>query len=60
MAARKRKEVHKRPAYKLPPLKEQVEDLKKVRAQTIKDLEETKEEKEDWFDKELDKNLKRP
>ncbi len=57
MAARKRI-LKKRPEFRL--MKDQQEqeeaDLKKVKAQTLKDLEVNDKE---WFDKELDKNLKK-
>ncbi len=57
MAPRKRI-LKKRPEFRL--MKDQQEqeenDLKKVKAQTLKDLEANEKE---WFDKELDKNLKK-
>ena len=57
MAARKRI-VKKLPEFRV--MKDQHEqeesDLKKVKAQTLKELEINEKE---WFDKELDKNLKK-
>ena len=35
------------------------EDLKKVKARVLKELEEDQKNKKDWFDQELDKNLKK-
>ncbi|MBX2905674.1 MAG: hypothetical protein KF744_06520 [Taibaiella sp.] len=35
----------------------ETEDLKKVRAQTLKDLKEKEKDNKDWYDKELEKNL---
>jgi len=61
MATRKRKPAEKKfPAFKIArPGEEQEEnDLKKVKARIIKDLEEDKEKEKEWFDKELEKNLK--
>ena len=34
-------------------------DLKKAKAQLLKELEESEKNKKDWYDKELDKNLKK-
>ena len=60
MATRKRKEVVKKlPAFKMTRLQQEEEDLKKVKAQVIKELEESKENAKEWLDKELDKNLKK-
>ncbi len=60
MAARKRI-VKKLPDFRLlDEQKEQEEnDLKKVKAQTLKDLEEDQANKKEWYDNELDKNLKK-
>jgi hypothetical protein len=41
-----------------PEQNQEENDLKKVKAQIIKELEEKQEKTEEWFDKELDKNLK--
>lgn len=38
-------------------VKNESEDLKKVRAQTLKDLKEKDKNSNDWYDKELEKNL---
>jgi len=38
-------------------VKTETEDLKKVRAQTLKDLKEKEKDSKEWYDKELDKNL---
>ncbi len=38
-------------------VKNETEDLKKVRAQTLKDLKEKDKNSNDWYDKELEKNL---
>jgi hypothetical protein len=56
MAARKRI-VKKLPEFRLAKEQKELEegDLKKVKAQTLKDLERNEKE---WFDNELDKNLK--
>ena len=59
MAARKRI-LKKRPEFRL--MKEQNEqeeqDLKAIKAQTLKELEADEKNKKDWYDTELDKNLK--
>ena len=34
------------------------DDLKEVKAQVLKELEETEEHKKEWYDNELEKNLK--
>ena len=57
MAERKRI-LKKRPHYRLPPVKTEEEDLKKVKAQALKEIEENEKNKNEWYDKELDKNLK--
>lgn len=38
-------------------VKNESEDLKKVKAQTLKELKEKEKNAQDWYDKELDKNL---
>lgn len=38
-------------------VKTENEDLKKVRAQTLKDLKEKEKDSKEWYDKELEKNL---
>jgi hypothetical protein len=61
MATRKRKPADKKlPAFKLTRLQEEKEenDLKKVKARTIKELKENQLKEKEWFDNELDKNLK--
>ena len=58
MTERKRT-TKKRPAYRLPKVQQEEEDLKKVKAQTLKDLEESEKDKKEWYDNELDKNLKK-
>ena len=57
MAARKRI-VKKLPEFKSPGAQQEQkeEDLKKVKAQTLTELD--KDDK-DWYDKELEKNLKK-
>jgi hypothetical protein len=57
MAARQRKP---KPAFKLAKTEQEqgTEDLKKVKEQALKDLQESKEEEKEWYDQELDKNLK--
>jgi len=59
MSARKRI-ANKVPSYKLPKTLENQEDqdLKSVKANLLKELEQSKEKLQDWYDKELDKNLK--
>jgi hypothetical protein len=61
MAARKRKEVTKKlPAFKLTRIQEDEEnDLKKVKAKVIKELEEKRKNAKEWYDNELDNNLKK-
>ena len=59
MATRHRKPVTgKMPTFKLTPMQNEEEDLKKVKEQAIRDLEETQKKKEEWLDNELEKNLK--
>jgi len=60
MAARQKKEMTRKvPAFKHTEVKVQPEeDLKKIKAQVIKDLKETEQSKKEWYDNELDKNLK--
>lgn len=60
MAARKRI-VKKLPDFRLMDEQKEPEenDLKKVKAQTLKDLEEDQANKKEWYDNELDKNLKK-
>lgn len=59
MAARKRI-LKQRPDFRLFNEPKEVEetDLKKVKAQVLKELEESEKEKKEWYDKELEKNLK--
>jgi len=59
MATRKRI-VKKLPEFRLPKASEEKEenDLKKVKAQALKQLEEDEKNKKEWFDNELDKNLR--
>jgi hypothetical protein len=59
MAARKRI-VKKLPDFRLRTEQTEAEegDLKKVKAQALKELEAIEKNKKDWYDKELDKNLK--
>jgi hypothetical protein len=35
------------------------EDLKKVKAQLLKELEEKEQNNKEWYDKEMEKNLKK-
>jgi len=61
MATRKRKATNGRVAgvkFALDKGKEE-EDLKKVKAKILKELEETEAKKREWLDKELDNNLKK-
>ena len=61
MATRKRKAVVKKlPAFKLTRVQQDAEenDLKKVKAKAIRDLEEKQKNTKEWLDKELDNNLK--
>ena len=61
MSARKRKLVTKKlPTFRSTRVEEPEDnDLKKVKANAIKALEEKEEDKKEWLDKELDKNLKK-
>lgn len=38
--------------------REDMDDLKKAKAKLLKELEESDKNKKDWYDRELDKNLK--
>ena len=38
-------------------VKKETEDLNKLRAQTLKELQEQEKDKKEWYGKELDKNL---
>ncbi len=60
MAARKRI-LKKRPDFRLGKDQQEPEenDLKKVKAQALKDLEADEKNKKEWYDTELDKNLKK-
>ena len=60
MAARKRI-VKKLPEFRLMKgqKEEEVEDLKQVKARVLKELEEDEKKKKEWYDNELDKNLKK-
>jgi len=59
MAARKRI-VKKLPEFRLMKDRneQQEEDLKAIKAQVLKELEADEKSKKDWYDTELDKNLK--
>ncbi|MCW3120879.1 MAG: hypothetical protein JWQ38_371 [Flavipsychrobacter sp.] len=60
MAERKRHVAGKKmPAFKMTRQEEEEQDLKKVKEEAIKALEEDQANKKDWYDKELDKNLKK-
>jgi len=61
MAGRPRKPVDKKmPDFRVTSIgKDEADDLKKVKAQALKAIEETKKNDKDWYDKELDKNLKK-
>jgi hypothetical protein len=61
MATRKRKPVSSnRPIFKVSKTEPAEEtDLKKVRAQVLKELKKNDDNKKDWYDNELDKNLKK-
>ncbi len=52
--------VKKLPEFRLPKeQKEQEEnDLKKVKAQALKDLEANEKKSDEWLDDEMEKNLK--
>ena len=60
MATRK-KVLTKRPAFRMREMENTADenDLKKVKAQALKELEEKKLAEKDWYDKELEKNLKK-
>jgi hypothetical protein len=61
MAMRKRKPVDKKmPAFRVTRVEGDQEetDLKKVKAQIMKELEDNSANDKDWFDKEYEKNLK--
>ena len=61
MATRKRKPADKKlPAFKLSRVQEDHEenDLKKSKARIIKELQENQLKEKEWYDKELDKNLR--
>ena len=60
MSARKRI-VKKLPEFRLPKEQKELpeEDLKVAKARMLKELEAAEQNKKDWFDKELDKNMKR-
>jgi len=59
MAARKRI-VKKLPEFRLVKGQKETEedDLKKVKANMLKELAANEKNKKDWYDNELDKNLK--
>ena len=59
MATRKRI-VKKLPEFRLGKDQQAAEtdDLKKVKAQALKELEENEKNKKEWYDTELEKNLK--
>ena len=59
MAARPRKPVDKKmPDFRVTSIgKDEADDLKKVKAKVLKELEEQKKNDKEWYDKELDKNL---
>jgi len=59
MAPRKRI-LKKRPDFRLPKehSEQDKEDLKAIKAQALKDLEANEKNKKEWYDIELDKNLK--
>jgi hypothetical protein len=62
MATRKRKPADKKlPAFKMTRIQEHPEenDLKKLKAQTLAALKENKEKEKEWYDNEMDKNLKK-
>ena len=60
MAARKRI-VKKLPEFRMATEQKEVEenDLKKVKADLLKELEANEENKKEWYDAELAKNLKK-
>ncbi len=61
MATRKRI-VKKVPDFRVTRVEKDPEedDLKKVKARIIKELEETQKSKNEWLDNEMEKNLKKP
>jgi hypothetical protein len=60
MSARKRI-VKKLPEFRMPRVQkeEPEEDLKVTKARMLKEIEASENNKKDWFDKELDKNMKK-
>jgi hypothetical protein len=60
MAIRKRKiSEKKRPAFRQPVVQPDDEnDLKKAKERIMKELEESEQNQKEWYDNELDKNLK--
>jgi hypothetical protein len=60
MSARKRI-VKKLPEFRMPREKQEEpeEDLKVAKARMLKEIEANEKNKKDWFDKELDKNMKK-
>lgn len=60
MAARKRI-VKKLPEFRVMKENKEPEenDLKKVKADLLKEIEENEKNKNEWYDAELDKNLKK-
>jgi hypothetical protein len=61
MSTRKRKPTEKKlPAFRSVTVNEEQgeTDLKKVKAAVIKELEENKAKEKEWYDTEMDKNLK--
>lgn len=61
MAGRPRKPVDKKmPDFRVTNKgKEETDDLKKVKEAALKAIEESKKNDKEWYDKELDKNLKK-
>jgi len=59
MAARKRI-LKKRPEFRLMKERneQEEEDLKATKAKVLKELEADEKNKKDWYDTELDKNMK--
>ena len=60
MATRKRI-ANKVPSYKLPKKQgeQEEQDLKKVRAAMLKELEDNKQKIREWYDSELEKQMKK-
>ena len=59
MAARKRI-VKTVPDFRVTKVQEDEEnDLKKAKAKALKELEDNKKNEKEWYDKEMDKNLKK-